>query len=132
MALATLRSIDRQLHDGAQTLPQSAADLVRSSLDQDPFGGGILRRLRNQYHDCATRLAHTEIRTASGAVPKIGDDPIEKVDALLEKKVSVLARTRRHLQLKAMLEVWLYVHVPMTFALIAALAAHIISVFFYW
>ena len=26
----------------------------------------------------------------------------------------------------------LYVHVPLTFALIAALAAHILSVFFYW
>ena len=31
-----------------------------------------------------------------------------------------------------MLEIWLYVHVPLTFALIAALSAHIISVFFYW
>jgi hypothetical protein len=30
------------------------------------------------------------------------------------------------------LEVWLYIHVPLTFALIAALAAHIIAVFFYW
>ena len=33
---------------------------------------------------------------------------------------------------KALLEFWLYVHVPATFALIAALMAHIISVFFYW
>ncbi len=130
--LATLRSVDRQLHDAAQSLPQGTADLVRSSLDQDPFGGGILRRLRNRYQDCATRLAHSEIRATSGAAPKSGDDPLEKVDALLEKKISVLARTRRHLQLKAMLEVWLYIHVPMTFALIAALVAHIVSVFFYW
>ena len=35
-------------------------------------------------------------------------------------------------RLKAMLEIWLYVHVPATFALIAALIAHIVSVFFYW
>ena len=41
-------------------------------------------------------------------------------------------RIRRHLRLKAQLEIWLYVHVPLTFALIAALAAHIVSVFFYW
>jgi hypothetical protein len=31
-----------------------------------------------------------------------------------------------------MLEIWLYLHVPLTFALIAALVAHIVSVFFYW
>jgi len=31
-----------------------------------------------------------------------------------------------------LLEVWLFVHVPLTFVLLAALFAHIISVFFYW
>jgi hypothetical protein len=54
------------------------------------------------------------------------------VDALLERKMAMLAQLRRHLRLKAMLEIWLYVHVPFTFALIAALTAHIVSVFFYW
>ncbi|MEQ1548840.1 MAG: hypothetical protein ABL918_09375 [Chakrabartia sp.] len=130
--LATLRSIDRQLHDAAQPLSQHHAALVRAALDQDPFGGGLLRRLSNRYPDCATRFAQTGIRSETANRPKIGDDPLEKIDALLERKQAILARTRRHLQLKAMLEVWLYVHVPMTFALIAALSAHIISVFFYW
>jgi hypothetical protein len=36
------------------------------------------------------------------------------------------------MKIKALLEVWLFIHVPVTFALIAALAAHIVSVFFYW
>jgi hypothetical protein len=36
------------------------------------------------------------------------------------------------MRIKALLEVWLYVHVPATFALLAALTAHIISVFYYW
>jgi hypothetical protein len=31
-----------------------------------------------------------------------------------------------------MLEVWLFIHIPLTIALIAALAAHVISVFYYW
>jgi hypothetical protein len=48
------------------------------------------------------------------------------------RKEAILGRVRRHLKLKAMLEIWLYVHVPVTFALIAALSAHIVSVFFYW
>ena len=43
-----------------------------------------------------------------------------------------LGRIRRHMRLKAMLEIWLYIHVPATFMLLAALAAHIISVFYYW
>ena len=56
----------------------------------------------------------------------------EKVIGLLKQKEAALARLRQHLKIRALLEVWLYVHVPLTFALIAALSAHIISVFFYW
>ena len=63
---------------------------------------------------------------------KTGKEPLERVDALLTRKEGILNRVRRHLRIKALLEVWLYVHVPVTFALIAALSAHIVSVFFYW
>lgn len=130
--LASLRSIDRQLHDAAQPLDQQHAELVRSSLEQDPFGGGIIRRLANRYPACTTRKAHAEILLVTGSQPRVNDDPLEKVDSLLGRKKAILARTRKHLQLKAMLEIWLYIHVPLTFALIAALIAHIVSVFFYW
>jgi hypothetical protein len=57
---------------------------------------------------------------------------LDAVGNNLERKAAALARIRKQLRLKAMLEVWLYIHVPATFALIAALAAHIVSVFFYW
>jgi hypothetical protein len=52
--------------------------------------------------------------------------------SLLERKCAALTQIRHHLRIRALLEIWLYVHVPLTFALLAALAAHILSVFFYW
>lgn len=130
--LESLRSIDRQLHDAAQPLEQRHAELVRMSLDQDPFGGGIARRLSGKYPECATRFAQAEIRRETAYKPNMGDDPLEQIDILLSRKEAMLGRVRKHLRLKAMLEVWLFVHVPATFALLAALTAHIISVFFYW
>lgn len=130
--LESLRSIDRQLHDAAQPLELRQAELVRSSLEQDPFGGGLWQRLTGKYPDCATRAAQAAIRQETAYKPNIDDDPLEKVDVLLARKEAMLARVRRHLRLKALLEIWLYIHVPFTFALIAALLAHIISVFFYW
>ena len=105
---------------------------MRSSLEQDPFGGGLLRRLSGSYPDCATRAAQAAVRLETAYKPNLGNDPLEKVDMLLARKEAMLARVRRHLRLKALLEIWLYIHVPFTFALIAALLAHIISVFFYW
>ncbi|MGB5483868.1 hypothetical protein [Parasphingorhabdus sp.] len=131
--LENLRSLDRQLHESAQPLSADHAALVLQSLEQDPFGGGFYQRISGKYPDCATRQAQADLRRERAYQPKMGgDDPLDKVDALLEKKEATLARVRRHLKLKAMLQVWLFVHVPMTFALIASLTAHIISVFFYW
>lgn len=130
--LEQLRSVDRQLHETAQPLGQRHADMVRASLEQDPFGGGLWARLSGNYPRCATRAAQIEIRKETVHRPHLGDDPLEKIDALLERKEAVLARVRRHLRIKALLEVWLYVHVPVTFALIATLSAHIFAVFFYW
>ncbi|AYJ87458.1 hypothetical protein D3Y57_17900 [Sphingomonas paeninsulae] len=130
--LEGLRAVDRQLHEAAQPVAQHYAELVRSSLEQDPFGGGLWSRLSGRYPRCATRLAKAEIRRETVHMPKLGDEPLERIDALLEKKEAMLARVRRHLRIRALLEIWLYIHVPMTFALIAALTAHIVSVFFYW
>ena len=53
-------------------------------------------------------------------------------ESLLQRRMSHLDRMRRHMRIRGLLEVWLYVHVPVTFALLAALTAHIISVFYYW
>ena len=40
------------------------------------------------------------------------------------------ARLRRDVRYKALMDIWLYLHVPLTFALLAALTAHIISIFY--
>jgi hypothetical protein len=133
--LESVRQLDRQLHDAAQPLEHRHAELVRMSLEDDPFGGGLVARLTGRYPKCGTRAAQAAIREETGGKPVLGGlgaDPLEKVDVLLERKEAALSRIRRHLQLKALLEIWLYVHVPLTFALIAALLAHIIVVFFYW
>jgi hypothetical protein len=120
------------LNDAAQPLDPVDAAVVDRSLDQDPFGGGVWRRLAGHDPRCATAAAQDAIRARIGNRPDIATDPLDRVDVLLGRKAGMLARLRRHLRLKAMLEIWLYVHVPITFALIAALIAHIVSVFFYW
>ena len=126
--LEAIRAFDRQLHAAAQPLPPDEAAPVLASLEQDPFAGGIAARLTGRYPNRATAAARAALAEALG-----GDaEARAKVVALLSQKEAALARLREHLRLRALLEIWLYVHVPLTFALIAALSAHIISVFFYW
>lgn len=127
-----MKQLDRQLHDAAQPLDPEAAAIVEKCLGEDAFAGSFWKRVRNSYPGDLTRIAMTELRKLRNFRPRTDDDPFERVETLLTKKEALLAKLRRHLQLKSWLQAWLYIHVPATFALIAALTAHVISVFFYW
>ncbi|MBO9379568.1 hypothetical protein GG804_22615 [Sphingomonas histidinilytica] len=129
--LDNLRMIDRQLNEAAQPLDAEGAAIVRMALDDDPFGGGLIARLTGHYRKCGTRAALAAVRAHPGR-KEAAADPYDHVEVLLERKRSSLSRIRKHLRLKALLEVWLYLHIPLTFALIAALFVHIVSVFYYW
>jgi hypothetical protein len=127
-----IEKIDVQLQLAAQPLEAEDAELVLRSTNADPFKAGLVRRLSGRYPDCGNAKALHEIRrrryTASGEQA----EAIDEVVSLLERKDIALTRIRRHMRIRGMLEVWLYIHIPFTFATIAALTAHIVSVFFYW
>ena len=57
--------------------------------------------------------------------------PVPRVHLLLDDKRALLRQIRTDISYKAMMDVWLYVHVPITFALLAALIAHILAVLFF-
>jgi hypothetical protein len=124
--------LDRQLQTAAQPLGHEDAFIVTLSLEDDPFRGGLIRRLSGKYPGCRTASALREMRRRMALTGGEHEKELDAVVTLLERKGAALDRIRKHLRIKAMLEVWLYVHIPLTFALIAALAAHIVSVFYYW
>ena len=129
--LDNLRMLDRQLNEAAQPLDAEGAAIVQMALHDDPFGGGLWARLTGRYDKCGTRAALAAVRAHH--IRSEGEaDPFDTVEVLLERKRSALSRIRKHLRLRALLEVWLYIHVPLTFALIAALFVHIVAVFYYW
>ncbi|WP_068865741.1 hypothetical protein [Erythrobacter dokdonensis] len=122
--IEALTAIDRQLESAAQPLERTEADLVINALGQDVFSGGALARLTGRYPGCATACALGGMGRQSEAE--------QRVVALLEKRREQLAQIRQQLRIRALLEIWLFIHIPLTIALIAALVAHVISVFFYW
>lgn len=121
--LEQIRALDRELNRAAQPLDQARAGIVRLSLEETRLGGGFIRRLSGVHADCGNRRALARARR---------DPTLEQVTGLLTRKEAALGRARRHIRLKALLEAWLYIHVPATVALLVALTAHIVSVFFYW
>jgi hypothetical protein len=126
--LDALTALDRQLDDAAQPLGRQQSDLVIAAVSQDVFYGGAWGRLTGTYPGCATNRALRGFPAVASTVDKAS----ERVRTLLEKRAEQLAQIRRHLRIRALLEVWLFIHIPATIALLAALFAHVISVFYYW
>ncbi|MCO6430005.1 MAG: hypothetical protein J5J00_04030 [Deltaproteobacteria bacterium] len=55
-----------------------------------------------------------------------------KLVSLIDKKLELAAEAQEEISIMTKLRIWLFVHVPFTFAMFAALLAHIFSVFYYW
>jgi len=127
-----VESIDKQIQISAQPLSDEDSQVVLDSLGEDPFGGGLFRRLSGKPPKGGNAVALKIIRRRAMQCEGAEAIALDQVSVLMQRKAGALNRIRRHVRIRARLEVWLYVHVPLTFALIAALSAHIISVFFYW
>ncbi|MDT7933272.1 MAG: hypothetical protein RQ833_01530 [Sphingomonadaceae bacterium] len=131
--LDAIAGLDRQLHEAALPLPAEEAELVEGSIRRTRLGGGLFERLSGRSPRCGNVRA---LRELGARLDRERGSPrsemLSRVVALLDRKEQALELARRHIQIRARLEVWLFVHVPATFALIAALGAHIFSVFYYW
>ena len=130
--IEAVNSLDKQIQQAAQPLSDEDSAVVVGSLGEDPFGGGVWRRLSGSYPRCGNMAALRIMRERQEQSSGKEEQALEQVVGLLEKKASALQRLRGYVRRRALLEVWLFVHIPMTFMLLAALIAHIVSVFFYW
>ena len=128
--LDTIESLNRQLQEAAQPLDRAGAAIVRHSVEDTQIGGAFWQRLSGSYSHCANNQSIDRIRILSrtGASGEV----LVKIEELMQQKADALALARRQMRITGLLEVWLFVHIPATFALLAALIAHIVSVFAYW
>lgn len=57
---------------------------------------------------------------------------IRELMDVLGRRRQIVRRLNQDIQHRALLQIWLYLHVPLSIALLAALSAHIVAVFTYW
>jgi hypothetical protein len=155
--LEEIAEIDQNALALADGIAPEIHAVVLRSIENTRLGGGVWTQLRaRDGSDIAIakiRDAIAQRNTQAGGAPtplKAGQTIIAMVDFLagraddkqtealrrlidmLSRKRSLATRVARDIQYQAIMEIWLYVHVPLSLALLAALVAHIISVFFYW
>lgn len=130
--LLKIADLDREIRDKALSLPDEILRVVNASLDGTRLGGSLGRVVTGRDGACPTAAAVRELpeigRRLSGEAANLNHE----VYSLVLQKHELLVRARRDLRYKARLDLWLYLHVPLAIALLAALAAHVVSVFLYW
>jgi hypothetical protein len=121
--LGQIAALNDELRAVAVALDDRTALLVERATATTEIGGPFWLQLSGRNPNCATTAALAGI----DATPAT-----RQVRLLLDEKAQLLVRARRDISYKAVMDVWLYLHVPLSFALLAALLAHVVSVFFLW
>ena len=130
--LLKIADLDREIREKALSLPDQILGVVNASLDNTRLGGSFLRVVSGRDRACPTAAAVRDLPEIGKRLAGEAANLNHEVYTLLLQKNEILARARRDLRFKARLDLWLYVHVPLALALLAALAAHVIAVFLYW
>ena len=134
--LLKIADLDRRCRRIALDLPDQANALVsgatRAAARQAQLGGSLRQRLRGERVRCPTREATRKLMSlGAGYTGKQAAANGQLVSAMTRKS-TLIDRVRRDLRYRAVMEIWLYAHVPLSFALLAAVIAHVVSVFYFW
>jgi hypothetical protein len=125
---------------------------IQSSISGTVVGGGLWDQLLAVDHSTFFGASDEHEVDSSRPIPNRGQSQIlqfaasraprvstgEETDALTElvsliaRRQELLRRIRKDIQFQGWLKIWLYIHVPVTIALLFALVSHVVIVFFYW
>jgi len=146
--LEEIRDIDQRALRIARDMPRRFSDLLRSNRDGTALGGSTRNILAGRDRSVITLPTDagavvSQNAGQSAALSWLGDELARSTDgeltrrigdllSLLAERRNLLRRVCRDAQIRGWLDIWLYVHVPVTLALLGTLIAHVVSVFLYW
>lgn len=114
--------------DKSDVLVQIYKDEVATSQNRAPKGWSLL--LQGQGSDLlAVRSA--DLAKKVSAIPPEDQATFQILSQLLLKKTQLEVNLLRQMQLRNALQAWLYVHVPVSIAMVFAVGVHLIAVFLY-
>ena len=129
--------LDRRCRKLALDLPDDINAMVmratRSKSRESKLGSGFRRMLAGTDARCPAREACSALLAYdSERLIPAQSNPFEQLLSEMTRKSALTDRIRADLRVRALLVFWLFFHVPLSFGLLAALIAHVVSVFYYW
>ena len=138
-----LEDIDGQLKRDVSALAADIRGVVSSAIDRTEIGGGMYAQLAGVDSskvmiDGNVYPNTDQVRVVAWLVQRLSlaeGSETGKLSAVVRSygaRQKLLQVIRTDIRFQALQEAWLYLHVPLSIALLAALLTHIVSVFIYW
>lgn len=128
--LGTIATLDAQLRVAAMPFDETTATVIERAIETNDFGGSVWQQLTRSYPRCPTAAALQHLALISTQIEQPIEEAWAQARVLLEEKAALLNRVRRDIAYKTMMDIWLHLHVPLSFMLLAAVIAHIVAVFY--
>ncbi len=132
--LEQIADVDGESSTEASGLPDVFAQAVATEIQNTRIGGGVFAQLARSGGKDPTAEALKVIRDhqQKADLDLDGRGRVARLLELLSIKQALVRRVRRDTRYKALLDLWLMLHVPLSFATVAAVLIHIFVVFYYW
>ena len=131
--LLQIRTIDMQARKAALSLSDEFNSLIEKAAKETRLSGAIFDVTGSLgLRACPTDLAVDEMQAL---LRQLNGEHVfqgREVFSLMVSRQAAVRAVRHELRSMARLKRWLIWHVPMSIALLAALSAHVLSVFIYW
>ncbi len=143
-----LHELDVEGHKAAELCSSDIAVSATSAIERTSIGGGVLAQLLRSDQSKMSIQTHgkpaivknsDQSRILAMIAARIPDaqrqsevEPLRNLMSIMARRQAVIRRIVRDIQLQGLMKVWLYLHIPLTIALLVSLTAHIVSTFLYW
>lgn len=143
---AELLELDREARSLTARCTPAVAAAISSGVERTVIGGGVLTQLLGRDHssfisgDSGTLATNFDqqplVNYVAARIPRVEKTAeaatLHEAVVVLCRRQAVLRRIRRDVKLQGWLGAWLYVHVPLTIALLVVLVIHVLTTFIYW
>lgn len=145
---AELHELDVEGRKAAELCSSEIAVSATSAIERTSIGGGVAAQLLRSDHSKMSIQTNgkpsivknnDQSRILAIIAARIPDaqrqsevEPLRNLMSIMSRRQAVIRRIVRDIQLQGLMKVWLYLHIPLTIALLVSLTAHIVSTFLYW
>lgn len=143
-----LHELDAEGRAAAEHCSSDIAIGATSAIERTSIGGGVAAQLLRSDHSKMSISENgkpvivensDQARVLTMIAARIPDaqrksevEPLRNLMSIMGRRQAIIRRIVRDIQFQGLLKVWLYLHIPLSVALLVSLIAHIISTFFYW